>query len=160
MQPTKIPPRRVICDDFTVTVDGVEYHPHAGEWVEFLGVASMSSYLRLMRLTAVQGLTPAEMAALPSADARALVEDMESAIRTNLVDVARAISGWTWTDTSGVPFESPPSPDTLVGLSPEELHYLTRTYRGDRSGTARKNGSAPSTSRSTKRKAARSQKHG
>lgn len=34
---SKPPPRTITCEDYTVTQDGVEYHPHEGEFVRFVG---------------------------------------------------------------------------------------------------------------------------
>ena len=81
-EPTKAPPRRVPSDDFTTTVGAEEYHPHAGEWVEFIGRPSVGDSLRLMKvlglMAELQGRSPDQIG-----DARGGDKEPGSRLRGN-----------------------------------------------------------------------------
>lgn len=161
---TKPPSRRVESDGFVFAQDGVEYHPHAGEWLEFCGRPSIGDSLRLMKVfglvAELQGRSARELNKLPNEAIKRLTGDFEGAIAGTIDQLAKAITAWTWTDDSGAPYPSPPPAEVLRELSQEELNYLVSTFRGELPQDARKNGSSPSTSRSMGRKAAASRKSG
>lgn len=162
MQPTKLPPRRVVCDDFVITVDGVEYRPHAGQYVEFRGQSTIREYLRTLRLLELHGMAGADLMARPSGEVQGLVSELRAITAENIAGLAGAIISWDWTDEAGNAYPSPPSAEDLSGLCVQEIGFLSLAYKGQAGATeeARKNGSPPSISRSTRRKAARSRKSG
>ena len=136
----KPPARRIPSDDFVITVDGTEYTPHEGEWIEVLSgftVGDMQDGTRFAKLL----------------DDRASIGDDETAALTEwaqradavLTDLARSIDSrmvaWAWTDARSRPLPAP-SPAVIASLTWEELAYLLKAVRGQIE-TDRKNGSAP-----------------
>ena len=150
-KPSKPPPRREASDSFTVTIDGKEYQPHAGEWIDWRGrgtVGSLIVSLRLQKLLRVSGLDAEE------------AEETSGLYEQVCRDIADFIVGWSWTDDSSEPYPSPPGPEVIRSLSYEELFYLVGLRFGGSTEEESKNGSTPSTSRSKGRKAETSQPSG
>ena len=114
----KIPRRRVPSDDFIAVLAGEKYQPHAGEWVEFEGSASVDEMIISLRLQKVRTSMKPEEA-----------EEMAELLREVVDHLANNISGWSWTDNGEKPYQSPPDAATLRSLSFEELGYLvTQTF--------------------------------
>ena len=130
----KPPPRRVPSDDFVLTVAGTEYHPHAGEWVEFrpqvpVGLLRAANRIRGIN-TALDELKDDTGAIVGANMARArAVWDGHYA---DLCDfLAQCVTAWDWTDDSGCPFSPPDGTDgPLNVLSDDELYYLMRAAQG------------------------------
>ena len=134
---TKIPARKVQCDDLEITLDGKTYHPHAGETVSFRG----GSFLNILGVAA-------DLASLSEIDTESQdasqVTEMRDKLNHAADEVAPLIVAWTWTDDDGDAYLSPPSPDILRHLRFEELAYLATVSMGDmaqRSDDDRKNAS-------------------
>src|SRR3990170_3007809 len=129
---TKLPPRRVQCDDYVVVVDGEEYRPHAGEYVTFGSTASVGDYLPLMDLVELkENVTPDNVGRFREALA-AMIDGLK-------------VSDWSWTDNRGQAYANPPDRDTIAHLALEELMYLYQAKAGQVGGGAEaKNGSTPS----------------
>jgi hypothetical protein len=71
-----------------------------------------------------------------------------------------ALESWTWTDNNGKDYP-PPTVDVLRRLSPDEIAYINeKVISGGEKKDAAKNGSSPSTSRSTRRGATRRRRSG
>jgi len=134
----KIKPERVPSDDCTVTVDGVEYAIHEGEWVEFMpgltaGEIEMMKQARIIatRFAAIEG----------DADA----EDTQLDIVGDRIDEAWAfitdrITGWNWTDNDGKPYpQIKDDPDVFKSLHLQEIYYLVSIGMGE-GKAAEKNG--------------------
>ena len=132
---TKVPPKVLTSDDFTVTVGGKEYRPHAGEQVEaYIGGSVGDAFIeaRVARLF-MEGATletPAEQEAWTRR-----AEDVSKQLSVSLAD---KLVGWTWTDNRGAPLP-PPTIDVIERLTWEELTYLFRVTRGIESKAERKN---------------------
>ena len=109
-KPGKVPPVTVLSDDLEIVVDGETYHPHAGESVSFRGRQSVGDAMLAFSL---QSLTEATDAS----EIHRTLSDVVSKLATR-------INGWTWTDDDGEAYESPPSAETLMRLSFEELGWL------------------------------------
>jgi|SRR3990167_7151580 len=132
---TKLPPRRVQCDDYVVVIDGQEYRPHAGEYVCFGSSSSVADYLPLMDLVELKdSLDEANVGRFRQALA-AMVDGLES-----------SIDDWSWTDNRGHAYANPPDRETIADLEIEELMYLYQAKAGQvGEGAEAKNGSSPST---------------
>lgn len=127
LQPQKPPAHRVPSDSYALVRDGVTYHPHAGEWVEFAGDASIADMLLMQRLVA-GSRELAAMAAM-NAEPEQQFERFGPYAQTILdlcARLARAIVGWNWTDPAGRPYASPPAATDLAELDMAELGYLLR----------------------------------
>ena len=134
----KPPPRRVPSDDFVTTVDGIDYHPHEGEWIEIVGTLSVAEYQATIRMS----LIGVELSATD--DPREHLSLTERHFEAICAGLAHHIVDWSWTDPFGAPLPSPFNrPDVLQSLSPDELGYLIALVR-DSESSARKNGSPPS----------------
>lgn len=125
--PTKPPALRVPSDNFTIARDGATYQPHAGEWVEYAGDASVADMLLMQRM--LRGSR--ELAALAAIDADPEQQfERFGPYADTIVDLcarlARVIVAWTWTDPTGRPYPSPPTAADLAELDMAELGYLLR----------------------------------
>lgn len=144
-RPTKLPSVTVICDDFEVVRGGKRFWPHAGQKLVISGQGSIDDIVLSMGLASLRDtsdLTPAE--------AREAKETLELMLKRS----AHAIESWTWTDNDGVAYPSPPTPEDLRRLAPDEIAYINeKVISGGEGSDAAKNGSSPSTSRSTRRRA-------
>lgn len=149
---SKIPAQRVPSDDCVIDRDGVSYRPHAGEWIEVRRGQTVGDYLQQIRLA--QLLASARelgQAALAGQEAQETLAALESALRDSLEHLASRIVRWTWTDDTGQPYPERPAAGDLARLDMAELEYVRRVVSGDMEAEARKNGSRPSTGRSTAR---------
>lgn len=149
-RPTKLPKRRVICDDFEVVINGKRFWPHASEEL-VVGQGSIGDVVISIGLGGLGN--PSEMTPQEAREAKETLETM-------LDRAVEAISSWTWTDNDGVKYPSPPTVEDLRRLSPEELAYINEKVIGGDSEDAAKNGSSPSTSRSTRRRGPRRRRSG
>lgn len=140
--PKKPPARTVPSDDCVVTVDGVEYHPHEGEWVKVVPGYSVGD-LQLQR--EMQSLAMKLDAASGEADEAqkkiALVDDSyESAIGV----LSHRLRAWNWTSDDGEALPQPAgNPAAFQHLRVEEVMYLVAAVQGETPGD-QKNGSRPS----------------
>ncbi len=151
-RPTKLPSRTVICDDFEVVIGGKRYWPHAGQRLVISGQGSIDDVMLSMGLASLQAvadLTPEE------------AREAKDTLELMLARSAEAIEAWTWTDNNGNAYESPPTVDVLRRLSPDEIAYINeKVISGGEKKDAAKNGSSPSTSRSTRRRAPKRRRSG
>lgn len=129
--PGKKPPlQRIPSDDFAMFVDGVEYRPHADEWVEVYPIVTyrsmkvMDQFVDLSnRFAAINPENPEE-----ATEAAALLNQQFDEVCSV---VAERIGAWSWTDVRGRELPSPAEqPDVLLDLSSEELLYLMTIARG------------------------------
>lgn len=126
---SKIPVRRVPSDDCELTVGGVDYYPHQGEWIEVVPRMTVGE-IRLFRslnalkpkLEALEGDEGADEAQI------ALMDDSF----TEVLDVLRSrVLAWNWTDDAGDPYPQPrEDPDVFERLSIQEMYYLTAAMQG------------------------------
>jgi hypothetical protein len=135
--------KRTPSDDCIVTVDGVDYALHEGEWVDVVPAFSAGD-LRFMRQ--IVNLQTQVDAAENPAQAITLTADTYEELTGIL---SRRIVTWNWTDDQG---QALPQPNgnaaAFATLRLEELLYLSLVIRGESPG-GRKNALKPSrTSRS------------
>ena len=138
--------KRVPSDDCIVTVDGVDYALHEGEWVDVVPAFSTGD-LRFMRKI-VNLRTEVDAAEKPE-DGIVLTADTYE----ELIDIlSRRLVAWNWTDDQGQALPQPNgNPVAFATLRLEELLYLSLVIRGESPGE-RKNALKPSrTSRSATR---------
>ncbi len=126
-RPTKLPAQRVPSDNYAIVRDGATYQPHAGEWVEFAGDASVADMLLMQRM--LRGSR--ELAALAALDADPEQQfERFGPYADTIVDLcarlARVIVAWSWTDAAGRPLPNPPTAADLAELDMAELGYLLR----------------------------------
>jgi hypothetical protein len=145
---SKPPTRPVPSDDYVLTVDGVEYHPHEGEQVEFIGsttVGEMQAFNRFRRLSVSIDAVKGE-----ADEAQKINELMDPAFEQLCELLARRLVRWSWTDDAGRPLPQPDAPEVLKALCAEEVYYLLIAAQGESAGE-RKNGSSvsPTTSSAT-----------
>ena len=135
----KPPARRVPSDDCVLTVEGVDYALHEGEWVE-VRPGLTPHVLNAMR--AIQELAPKLAALEGDEQAQRTVALMDDSLGDMRLVLADLVTGWSWTDDSGSPLPQP-SAEGLAGLRIEELLYLMQVVQGNEPATE-KNGSRPS----------------
>lgn len=131
LQRTKVPARRINSDDCKVTVDGEDFFPHVGEWVEIAGGRLFGEVMlnwEVSDMTALEGKSPSEQVRL-----------LNQRYEKLLTHVLGRVKGWSWTDDDGNPYPNPPTEDAVRRLSEAEVNYLA--WLGFRTSTeeARKN---------------------
>lgn len=140
--PTKLPPRIVPSDDFEIMVDGVSYHPHAGEHVQFaptVPVGALRVAAGVQRLAVQLDALRNEEGQFIGAALAQMTDLMEGHFDELAAFVAPLIRGWTWTDDNGEPLAQPDgTPASLAGRSQEEIYYLWQAAQ-QRNPAARKN---------------------
>jgi hypothetical protein len=113
-QPKNKPPvRRVACDSYEVTIGGVTYYPHEGEWAEFRGGPSWQFLRDSAALASVRG------SAVKDTDQTDLIATIDRLMEF----LASRLVAWNWTDDSGKPLP-PPSVDVLQRIDQDEAQYL------------------------------------
>jgi len=113
---------RIGLDDFTVEVDGSEYHPHENEWVEIAPIRQLSSLKNLLQLAQmdVEGMD------LKNPQ---LIQQYDGLTRY-LSDV---IHSWNLTDDEGNELPSPyKNPAIIECLDMETINYLVAKLIGGR----------------------------
>lgn len=122
----KIPLRRVPSDDFHEVVDGVQYHPHADEWIEMRPGALTLETMAGVGDLAIFGMT---LEGMDDGDAEA-AERLRPAIQAASEAIARVVHRWNWTDNDGAPLGDRPTAETIQRLSMAEVMYLANAVRG------------------------------
>ena len=127
---SKPEPVRLRTDDCVVTVNGADYTPHEGEWVEVL-IGQTPADFRVMRASAEMASRIAQLEGEDDEALRRIVTvddgyaDLIDAVRPRLV-------AWNWTDDLGQPLDQPrENPDVFNKLRIEEVLYLARAVKGD-----------------------------
>lgn len=138
--------RRIPSDDCIVTVDGQEYDPHVGEWIEATKKVSPSD-IRLMTELGTLGVKLQALEGEEGASDHQLAM-MDESLVTALDVIADRIADWNWTDEHGNPYPRPSTERAafraaLPRLSMDEVYYLISAIQGDTPGE-QKNGSRPS----------------
>lgn len=110
-----IPNRRLPSDDFTVTVDGTDYHPHAGEWLE-VGPTRTLRQLKFLE------------------DATAPLDGEGSSDYFKRLWAAMTAGGvyllaWNWT-ANGQPLPPVDTPDIWLDLTDDECLYVVQKVIG------------------------------
>ena len=132
---TKPPLRQIASDDITITVDGVEYHPHAGESAWFRPGASSNAMRILMD---IQSLQKPDLSTDEAAEFGQLLQDAAAY-------VAIAVVKWDWTDIDEQPMPQPTA-ESALNLDIQELTWLLQASVTGLSEAASKNAVSPSTS--------------
>lgn len=127
---------RLSCDDFTVEVDGEEYHPHLDEWIEYLPIRQFAHLREFMEMV---NFSVPEGEKLSWSDERFMGQYNR---------VVRVLSGmvynWNLTDDEDKPLPRPyKNEEVLSRLSLDELQYIVVKIIGGRTEEA-KNDSPPS----------------
>lgn len=149
-RPTKLPAHTITCDDFEVVRGGKRFWPHAGEKITISGQGSIDDVVLSMGLASLSNIS--DLSPEAAREAKATLELM-------LDRSAAAIESWTWTDNDGNAYAAPTS-EILRRLSPEEIAYINEKVIAGGDTDAAKNGSSPSTSRSTRRRASQRRRSG
>ena len=103
------PPRRVEGTTFVQTVDGVEYHPHEDEWVDFRRGFSWGYMMAQQGLVAARDDTGKRIAAWT---------DVVKSLADNII-------AWSLTDAEGEALPQPyHNPEAFRQLTNEELLWL------------------------------------
>ncbi len=125
----KPPTRRVPSDDCEVTIDGEDYTPHVGEWIEVIPRLSVGE-VRLFR--SLNALQP-KLAAIEGddgADASGIAL-MDDSFQEVLAVLRHRVLAWNWTDDADEPYPQPrDAPDVFEQLRIEEIYYLTAAMQG------------------------------
>jgi len=139
---SKPKPIRVICDDCTVTIGEVEYHPHEDEWVEIVPGLRVGDFAEDIRLMALQAEYEAVRDDAQQGPAKALEVSqlMADFYRRSAGLIAKRLYAWNWTDDDGKPLAQPHLNEAVIlSLRSEEVGYLLGVLRGNR-GSDSKNG--------------------
>lgn len=137
----KLPTKQIASDDCVVTLDGVEYTPHEGEWIRAVPGLSVAE-LRLVR--ELNELKP-KLDAIEDEDTEQeqSIALMDHSFGRAVAIVAGRIEEWNWTDNAGQPYPKNPDEEVIRCLQLEELYYLLAAVRGE-TPAERGNGSRPS----------------
>lgn len=128
---SKIPPKRVPSDDCILVVEGVEYTPHKGEWIDIVPFMTVRQEIAIIELLQSGKQNDANKA---NRSTQILCEE-----------AANRVVDWNWTDLEGNPLPKPyRNPGVLHQLSNDELGYILKIMRGSESPAERKNALAPS----------------
>lgn len=133
----KPPPRRVYADEYSVTIDDVEYHSHEGEWVEFVGkpsVQEQADFRALIAHTKESQAIVDRMDAEPKLRDEVVRRDEEyDRMFYQLCDrVGHACVAWNLTDARSQPYPEPDGTGAPVrALERTEVYWLWQAYRGD-----------------------------
>ena len=130
---TKAPPLAIYADDLMLEVDGVEYHPHAGEVVRFSGGMTVGDVKMIVDLSAFQDM---EIGGTDlTAEQRERLQTFTRQLEDATDFIAARIHSWDWTDDRGNRYDDPPSALLLRTLPFAELMWLLtagfNTARGD-----------------------------
>lgn len=135
--------RRILSDDFVVVVNGVQFNPHEGEWIDVMPVQSVADLRQRIKLAQMQ----VELDALqgePDAE-RKQIAILDANLPPLCEMLGRVILGWNWTDLAGKllpnPHNEPGVMEQLV--TTDELLYLIAITQPE-VPAERKNGSRPS----------------
>lgn len=128
---SKPQPQRIPSDDCVVTINGTEYHPHEGEWVEVLAGMTVREYQALsrlvdygMQLLAAQGEPDEQQQVMRLTDQQ--MDELCVALADRVLD-------WNWTDLRGRPLPKPDgTPEPLRRLQAQELRWLSTATQGER----------------------------
>lgn len=121
----KPPLKPVDSNSYEVEIDGEIYHPHEGETVTFRSKGSVEAMMLMSDIVA--------MSSDDENPTRIFEELKENGIFYKLIEyLARNITSWTWTDQEGVPYENPPSFDTLKTLDFTEIYWLMINQTGNK----------------------------
>jgi hypothetical protein len=116
MKQTKQPARRICCDGLKVEAGGVVYHPHADEYVEFVGGPSWSFMRDAALMTQLESRP---FNTLNAEESRAMIATLDRLVEF----LASRISSWTWTGPDGEPLPEP-TREVLGGLEQAEVLWL------------------------------------
>ena len=130
---------RVPSDDCMVSVGGVEYALHAGEWIDVVPGLTVEEYKIQMAMLRLQ--VDIANADKPEEQSVYLGRAEESIDRTMAI-LGRRILGWNWTGDDEAPYPSPPTEEALRNLRMEEMAYLLSVLTGQ-NPDAKKNGTKP-----------------
>ena len=141
-KPTKPKPKTIPSDDCEVTVDGVDYYPHRGEWIKAIPALTVAEVRLRRELTGVQVKLDA-LKGEPDENEQ-MVALMDDSFDTVIRVLSQRIVEWDWTDDAAEPYPQPHrNPEVLRSLRMDELYYLVLAVRGETAGE-RKNASRPS----------------
>jgi hypothetical protein len=117
-----LPARTVDCSDYVIDIDGTEYRPHEMECVSFRGGVTWVQVQRALRMKGLVGDNE-------GFDPTTLSQEQQDEFNLNFTegvrDLAKAITGWTWTDPyTRTAYPSPPTFEVLANLDLRELNYL------------------------------------
>ena len=129
MKRTKQPARRILCDEMTVEAGGVVYHPHAGEYVEFVGGPSWSFMRDAALMTQLESRP---FNTLDPQESKAMITVLDRLIEF----LASRIASWTWTGPDGKALPKP-THEVLGELEQAEVLWLIQALvAGDAPGRA------------------------
>jgi hypothetical protein len=128
-QLSKVPRRKVKGDDFIVRIDGVDYHPHAGEEVELKTRLRPYDLLAIIRFQSFR--------AAPA------IEDMTKQIEELRAFLTERITATSWTNDDGQAYAS--VDDMMADVSWEELGWLIDNCIPERSAAEQGEEFSPST---------------
>lgn len=121
-------PVRLPSDDCTVTIDGQEYTPHEGEWIEIYRGMQIGDLATLRKLAELQP----KLEALEGEDGgfAEQVALLNDALEPAIPAIAERVVAWSWTDDRGRPYPLPADdPSALRTLRVDELLYLVKAIR-------------------------------
>ncbi|MDO8704082.1 MAG: hypothetical protein Q7J84_03970 [Sulfuricaulis sp.] len=135
-------PRRIPSDDCAVSIDGAEYHPHEGEWVEMMTGMSLGEIKALERFR--KASVEYQAAQGEPNETERILGIIDGAFTAICAMLANKIVAWNWTDLRGQPLPPPDGkPEVLERLNVEELMWLLAVAEGQ-SPSQRKNALPPS----------------
>jgi hypothetical protein len=143
----KPPPRRIYADNYTVTRDGVEYHAHEGEWVEFVGEPSVrdrTEYQAMLAFARDTGELAGKEDPAAVEEVRRRQDEYDRRFLALCDRLGDCCVTWTLTDAKGKPYPQPDGTgEAIRALETLEVYWLQRAFRGDYDELA-KNGSSGS----------------
>lgn len=120
---SKPPTRRVNSDGCIVTIDGVETHPHEGEWVEVVGLLTLTEQKVFWNFNRLSGQLAALVGAKDGLEKQSDV--LDAGYEAACMVLGHRIVAWNWTDDWGKPLAAPDGTmGPILGLHAEEIYYL------------------------------------
>ena len=123
-KPKKPPLRRIPSDDCLVVVEGEDYHPHTGEWVETLHSGLTVGGIALARELHELGAKMTELEGADDVEVESILL-MDAGYQKIIPALRDHITAWSWTDLAGEPYPQPRTdPAVYARLDVREIVYL------------------------------------
>lgn len=145
----KPPPIRIPSDDCRIVLDGQEFFPHEGEWVETLAGMTVAEY---KAINAMGNLAERLAQVKGDPDEEEKVNALIDGQFDQICDVLAArVVAWNWTDDAGRPLPQPNgTPAIFHRLRSHELNWLVRAAEGETPSQEKKDSRrSPTTSSAT-----------
>ena len=127
LERTRPPARTISGDDFISAVDGVEYHPHVGDWVKMVGSPSETYLHDFIDLRVNLALVLKDGGGMLSTDEGKRAVELLDRVAAELHS---RITEWSWMSPLGEMYPAHPSLEDVSSIPFEEFMVLALAYCG------------------------------